>query len=184
MIFKEKEKNDTIQYLGKYFPYWLEFGKKKNPDFNKFGKLILDLKENKKEAINYFSEIIDPLLECGISIAVVPPHGKEEIETGIKSLAINLTIKNRRDATNCLVRIKDINKLSHGGDRSIKIHLESIQINDKEKIEEQPVLLMDDIATSENSVLACKKILEDNRALVIGCLVLGKTTKQELILDS
>jgi predicted amidophosphoribosyltransferase len=184
MLLKENSKyheSKGILFLGKYYPYWNELYKERNPLFNYYGKAILDLKEKKTSAIKKFFEFLDEALEEGIAISVVPPHTKEELESGIKILAKLLARNNRIDASNCLVRKNDIPKIATGGVSNPIIQLESIELINKHLIEDKAVLLLDDVTTTETSLKVCKNILMENRAKVVQCLALGKTYRPERI---
>lgn len=138
---------------------------------------VLDFKKGKAAAATTFLNQLDALIASNITIAVVPSHDPETKESAIRKLARELaSTKGRADATHCLVRHKKIAKLAGGGDRSMQVQMESLRLDDDLKIAWKNVLLLDDVTTSGNSLLACQKILSDGLAAKIQCLALGRTT--------
>jgi predicted amidophosphoribosyltransferase len=79
------------------------------------------------------------------------------------------------DASGCLVRIKKIAKLAHGGDRSKNVHLESIEVRNPGLIKGRDVLLLDDVAKTGNSLEACAELLIKAGARSVECATIGKT---------
>lgn len=178
-FFKDEKrfKGQTIVTFGSYKPYsWhtqIDGGSSSNyPEYS--GK-ILDLKEGKQLAVDYFYEHIKDELMDGFAIAIVPSHDPEKI-TGIKALAQKLAKKRDRvDASDCLVRTKKVEKLAHGGDRSIDGHFASIKVRNPDLIKGRNVLLLDDVTRTGNSLMACRKLLLDAGAKSVQCVALGKT---------
>jgi predicted amidophosphoribosyltransferase len=180
MVFKDDSKiqrHGHIASLGDYHPYYKEDGIEKNPEFNRYGKMILDLKSNNFRAIQYFFSFLNEVINPDVAIAVVPPHTAKNIETGIGKLALMLARQNRINAVHCLKRIEEIPKQSRGGERKRELHLKTIEIIQPEIILEKPVLLLDDISTTSNSLIACREILTVSRAKLVQCLALGITVR-------
>lgn len=181
MIFRKESRykdSDQIIYLRKYHPYWDELHKKRNPLFNHYGKLILDVKSKNESAIMIFSEFLDKIVESGIAISVVPAHSKEELETGIKIIADIIAGNNRINATNCLVRTRNTKQQSRDGKKNIAENRETIKPKDTHIILNKPVLLLDDVVTTGNSLNTCRNILIRSRAKMVQCLALGKTYRK------
>ncbi len=76
----------------------------------------------------------------------------------------------------CLVRHKSIAKKATGGDRSIEVDLNSIRVEDADCIKGKRVLLLDDVTTSGNSLLACRRLLLQAGAADVKMVALGRTT--------
>lgn len=176
MIFRVNKNNkpDVILIFGKYHPYRL-WGHR-NHEFDGYSGKILDLKENKPDAVEYFYSLINPHLSNDFAIAIVPSHDPSKTTSGIMTLGQKLAKVNRVDATSCLVRTKEIQKLAQGGPRDPQIHLDSIRLRNQHLIKSREVLLLDDVTTSHNSLRACEKILLDNGAVLVQCCALGETT--------
>jgi predicted amidophosphoribosyltransferase len=187
MIFLDPLINDSddVYSLGPYYP-------SKDPQFSKdsFSKTVLKIKyrhdsdkdpqawklRNKTLAIREVLRRIDPLVSKNIAIAVVPSHDKAGSVSGIHQLAKALAGNGRIDATECLVRHKKIRKLALGGSRSVETHLNSIRVEGADAIQGREVLLLDDVATSGNSLEACRQLLLAAGAERVKCMVLGRTT--------
>lgn len=186
----KKEEVTGIYYLCNYEPYkvWNGFEMVKNTSFNKNnGGRLLDLKDIKENAISYYTGEFDRELKeilnshKDICIAIVPSHKPDKKNSGIKEVAKKLIKKyNLVDATECLVRYIEIDKLAHGGDRSIETHLNSIKVENPHLINDSRIIIMDDITTSGNSLLACKQLLEEANAKKVICVAVGKTKSHKL----
>lgn len=182
MIFKDKEfynsehQKNGIYYLTNYHPY--RGGS--NPEFNDTSKIILDFKDKKSYIVQYLSELLaDKVIsDAEVIICVVPSHSMNSTNSGIQQVAEKIIqVKpNCFNGLNCLKRIKDIDKLSRGGPRGLAVHLESIIVQNKELIWGKEVLLLDDVATSGNSMLACKQLLLTSGAKDVLCLAIAYTS--------
>jgi predicted amidophosphoribosyltransferase len=160
-------------YLDKYHPYW--YRGEKNFRFDDFSKKILDLKEKKQSAINYFYEEINRIVWNHFPIATIPSSDPLNINTGINQVAFLLANQGGTNATSCLRRHTAVQKKASGGNRNISIDLDSIKVDNQYLIKGQTVLLLDDITTTGNSFRACEKLLVDAGALKVIKLALGKT---------
>lgn len=179
MIFIDRGNNtDSILVLGEYHPYRLPNGEM-NPNFDRnWSGRILDIKENKSSAVEFFYQRIPAMSTKEFAVAVVPSHDPEKLDSGIRSLAQRIaSVQGRIDATSCLVRNRKIDKLSRGGQRNISVHLTSIQVKNSQLIEGKEVLLLDDVCTSGNSLVACKKLLLSAGAEFVQCVALGQTVR-------
>ncbi|MCR5788468.1 MAG: hypothetical protein K6G83_01120, partial [Lachnospiraceae bacterium] len=177
-VFKDKRVNGTgkIIALRRYHKYWTTKDRQeKNPLVGEFEKMILDLKEMKGRAIRRFFEEIDPLLGYGFSICVVPSSDPLVKNSGMSILGRMLAGNGRKDKVGFLVRHSKIQKLAGGGDRSKYVHFGSIRVSEDMSVEGENVLLLDDITTSGNSLLACRDILIANGAKRVEMLALGRT---------
>lgn len=177
MLFKKDQqyKPHTCYYLTKYHPYRI-MGEI-NPEFRESGSgLVLDLKEEKQQALDHFYNRLKNSFGEGFTICRVPSSDPEKIETGITILARRLAAEHDRiDGTLCLVRTKKIQKLAHGGHRDKGVHLESVQVVNKELIDGKDVLLLDDVMTTGNSLKACSKLLFEAGASKVQTFSIAKT---------
>lgn len=129
--------------------------------------------------VEYFYNLLNPLLKTGFPIAIVPTHDPAARNWGLVKIARRLSVQGRIDATSCLVRIRytDPQRQFTGTERKrIKRHLDSIEVRDESLIKSKVVLLLDDIVTTGTSLMACKKLLLDAGATEVICLALGKAT--------
>jgi predicted amidophosphoribosyltransferase len=177
LVFLKDEWNDynKVKHWNTYYNY--RINGVINPNFDSFSGLILDLKEKKEYGLKYFYDIIEKHLSPGIAIAYVPSHDPSNVNSGIRILAQRLAAnKGRIDATSCLERHTFVAKKAHGGDRRIEVDLRSIHVKNKELLRNRNVLLLDDVTTSGNSLMACRQLLSLNsNALKIQCFAFGKT---------
>jgi predicted amidophosphoribosyltransferase len=175
MVFREQigEHYDELMYCGEYQPY-RKHGEK-NPNFNVYSGFLLDLKENQTGAVERFHTSLEKIVAPDIPVAIVPSHDPAKTTSGLRALAQKLAASDRIDATSCLVRTKKIDKLAHGGDRSIEVHLASIVVANPKLIQGRDVLLLDDVTTSGNSLEACRQLLMKAGANRVQKLALGKT---------
>jgi hypothetical protein len=175
MIFVNPENNkpQILLYLAGYQPYRIHG--ERNPNFDDRGRQILDLKDEKENAISALYNEIDRMLAHDFAIAVVPSHDPSKTTSGIRTLAIRLATNGRVDATTCLVRHTYIGKLAHGGNRDINVHLDSIIVRDSHLIRNREVLLLDDVSTSGNSLDACAQLLLNAGATVVQKFAITRT---------
>ena len=177
-IYRTSSLNGTnkIIALKRYHRYWSDQDKKiKNPLFGEFERRILDLKEMDAKAIRSFSEELDPWLGKGFSICVVPSSDLEVKCNGIGAVGRMLARNGRIDRIGYLIRHSRIEKLAVGGDRRKCIHYNSIRVSQNISIKGEDILLLDDITTTGNSLLACRDLLLANGARSVEMLALGRT---------
>ena len=178
MVFKNPLWNDTgkIIVYSNYHKYWLDKERKiKNPLFDVFSGKILDLKEGKESAIQYFFNLLDSEICDEVTICIVPSSNVNNTNSGMRMLGERLAINGRKNGVYYLNRHHSINKLSTGGNRSIDVHLQSIKVITDLSIQGDIVLLMDDVTTTGNSLYACREILLENGAKNVEMFALGKS---------
>lgn len=177
MVFVNEEwnKSEDIVVYSNYHKYWLDRERGiKNPLFDVFSGKILDLKQGKNEAINYFYNLINVEICEGVTICVVPSSDSEKTESGIGMLGERLAENNRKNKVYFLRRIHTIDKLAYGGRRDKEIHMETISTLNEMDVTGEIILLMDDVTTTGNSLYACKDILLQNGAKTVKMFALGK----------
>jgi predicted amidophosphoribosyltransferase len=165
-----------VFYLGIYQPLT---GECEDFDFTWYSSKILDLKDCEPSVVEVFADCVSSNLANDFDcLAIVPSHYSGVHTSGIKILVQEISRGMKLvDATSCLIRHKTIEKLATGGSRSIETHLNSIKVVNKELIAGKKVLLFDDISTTNNSLKACKQLLERAVAKTVKGFVLGKTTR-------
>lgn len=180
MVFVNEEFDSAsgIIVCGYYKPYgkWRNDPETADAPYDLYSGKILDLKEGKSGAVNYFYSLLDDEICPGVAIAVVPSHSPENKGGGLKALAKKLAAHDRIDMTECLIRTKEIEKLSRGGNRDKGVHLDSIAVNPDVPVADEVVLVVDDVTTSGNSLYACRDILLAHGAKRVALLALGQTT--------
>ena len=167
----------VIATYGSYIPWRVhkELGGNSS-NYPEFSGRTFDLKNGRTTAVEYFCQRMEPDLGDEFAIAVVPSHDPKSPGSGLRQLAANLAQHgNRSDASGCLVRTVKIEELSQGGDRSIGVHLGSIAVARAELLEGRDVLLLDDVTSSGNSLLACRHLLLQAGAREVQRVALAQT---------
>ncbi len=168
-----------IPHFGYYRPYRMPDGTV-NPRFREDGisGLILDVKDKRESGLNFFFSVLNPEIEEGITICVVPSHVASDTNTsGIAILAKRLASEGRIDKTDYLLRQKTIDKLATGGERSGQTHEGSIATNPDMTVSGDVILLVDDVTTSGESLRACKDILMKSGASRVAMFALGESLR-------
>jgi hypothetical protein len=137
-------------------------------------RLITALNADRQWALKRLTALLDPMLEPGIAISVVPTHMGFQAFWPTRTLAQQLAANGRIDATACLVRHTTIKRITFGGPSSRALHRETIQIEHPERVAGQRVLLLDDVAKSGASLLACQDLLYEAGASRVQAMALGK----------
>lgn len=189
--FEIKIDGNGILYFMEYEPYWIRHDgiKEKNTKFKDIDSRILDLKKEDITTLNnvasnyFYDKMRDPLKYYfnkknieDVSVAIVPSHSVGKISTGLSRIARKICKDMGFEyRPSLLYRFKEIEKLSKGGNRNIQIHYNSIIVvgNSSNKT----ILLLDDVTTTGNSLLACKDILVKEGYNVI-CMAIAKTVRR------
>lgn len=159
----------------------------KNPRFDNHSQQILNLKDASKPrffqaGLDYCQPLLMQLFDNEIQfdrgeIVVVPSSTKGNVNPGLDRIAKALCRRDKRLSyvPNSLSRTKTIDKLAKGGDRSLDVHLKSMDY--------KPVagsaatkFILDDVTTSGNSLNAAITIIQQYmKGLIFIPVVLGKT---------
>lgn len=171
---------DSNKKLGTYHP------KKngRNPYFDSFSQLILDVKNNKEPAIQYFTERLYSILshDTEYVICVMPNHKKGRCTSGMISIAKRLCKSPIIDGTDFIVRKNTIPEKHKRGFRepdplTLIQEIESLVIENADIIKGKQVLLLDDVATTGTSLKAGRYKLKEAGADLVAAIVLGHTHK-------
>jgi predicted amidophosphoribosyltransferase len=120
------------------------------------------------------------MLEPDIALAVVPTHLAFQAFWPTRSLAQTLAANGRIDATSCLVRRTTIRRITFGGPSTKALHRQTIRVENASLMEAKRVLLLDDVAKSGASLMACREMLLEAGALVVQAMAIGKVILPEL----
>ncbi|MFP5194069.1 phosphoribosyltransferase [Alcaligenes faecalis] len=188
----------NINHLVPYHRYWKNRDlEEKNDKADENTYKILDLKDKRphiytkgvawfweplkkfiEHVLDEFNEDEGKFLPENLHIVIVPSSTPNQWSQGLIKLADKIINKfNLSDSKKALVRTYEIDKLSLGGDRSIHIHLDSIEINGDPKkiVKGKTFILFDDVTTTGNSLIACAQKLEEAGAAEVVLLAIGKT---------
>ena len=177
-IFREPEKYtralDSNQTLGKYHP-WRDG---MNPNFDSFSEHIYDVKKQKPDAIEYFTNKLRDILNDNEEyvICVIPSSEKGLADSGIRTVAMRLCQLPIIDGTNVIIRNRTMEP-NHTSNqrRSLELELDSITIVKEEIIKGKQVLLLDDVATRGYSLNAGRLKLKEAGAILVAAIALGHT---------
>lgn len=138
-------------------------------------RLLDALSSERKWPLKRLYERLSPMLAPGIVLAVVPPHRAYQAFWPLRTLAQTLAAEaGRVDATGCLVRHTTIRRIIYGGPSTRALHRQTIRVEDGALVQGRSVLLLDDIAKSGASLVACRELLEDAGAGTVQALALGR----------
>lgn len=144
-------------------------------------RLINALNGERQWPLKRLYAILDPLLLPDIALAVVPPHRAFQAFWPLRTLAQMLAANERADATSCLVRHTTIRRIIYGGPSTRALHRQTIQVENKELVEGKRVLLVDDIAKSGASLIACREMLLEAGAETVQAMALGRVIVSETV---
>lgn len=137
-------------------------------------RLLTALNADRQWPLKRLFEQIDPILTPDLAIAVVPPHRAYQAFWPTRTLAQRLAANGRIDATACLVRHTTISRILFGGPSTRALHRQTIWVEEAHLIQGRRVLLLDDIAKSGASLVACREMLLEAGASVVQAVALGR----------
>lgn len=136
------------------------------------------LNAGRKWPLERFFAELDPLLESGIALAVVPGHDPFIDDPPIRRLAQRLAqSRDRIDATGCLVRHTKIRRIVWGGPSYVSLHRQTIRVAEAQRLAGRAVLLLDDVVRSGASLRACRALLREAGAAEVAALALGRVAR-------
>jgi hypothetical protein len=137
-------------------------------------QLITALNDERQWPLKRLFDILDPMLEPDIALAVVPTHLAYQAFWPMRTLAQNLAANTRMDATSCLVRHTTIRRITFGGPSTRALHRQTIRVENAPLVEGKRVLLLDDVAKSGASLMACREMLYEAGASVVQAMAIGR----------
>ncbi len=137
-------------------------------------RLVNALNGERQWPLKRLYAMLDPLLEPGIALAVVPPHRAFQAFWPLRTLAQRLAENKRVDATSCLVRHTTIRRIIYGGPSTRALHRQTIGLEHAELVAGRRVLLLDDTAKSGASLIACRELLAEAGAEAVQAMALGR----------
>jgi hypothetical protein len=138
---------------------------------------ILKFKRGDQSIVQYYAEKLDAVIGSDAIVCSAPSHlmnkwGHCLIET-VEYLGSR---RNRTSYPKLLRRNKDTQKRSQrGSDRSLGTNLNTIDVTNKTAIEDRPVVVIDDVTTTGNTMSACSKLLWSAGCNCVGAIALGHT---------
>ena len=137
-------------------------------------KLLAALNAGRQWPLKRLFDQLDPLLLPDVALAAVPPHRAYQAFWPTRTLAQRLAANGRIDATACLVRQTTIRRILFGGPSTRALHRATVSVESAHLIQGRRVLLLDDIAKSGASLVACRELLLEAGASVVQAVALGR----------
>ena len=110
-------------------------------------------------------------------LVIIPGHEAAASNDGTPLACAAATIASATGftaASDSLIRTTSIEKLAKGGNRSIEVHLNSMELSEPDIISGETVVILDDIVTSGNSIAAARQLLEVASASRIAAVAVGR----------
>ena len=164
-----------LYWLIEYHRYWIDKAKgEKNPEFTKESGLILSLKaaqnRDHARAVSFFGNALTQEFKrmnpaTSIEVVVVPSSTAGQVSTGLVAAVRQAcrAVPAFQLRAGALTRVKTIPKLAHGGDRSVAIHSQTINYQPNASL--CPVMILDDVCTTGNSLIACHNLITSAHGL-------------------
>lgn len=160
----------------------------KNPAFqnDQVSKYLLDLKNNQNRnfsrAVNFCGQHlltqILPILppQESASLCTVPSSKQGAWSPGVTAIIQRLAKSSPKllNKSQLIRRTQAIEKLADGGNRNIHVHRESLSIPIEGRLQ-GTFILLDDITTTGNSMLACAELLYQHGAGRVIAISIGRT---------
>lgn len=168
----------NIHHLSRYNPYH----QGNNPAFDHVSGMLLSFKKGEAKSIPFWLSRVEKKITELVGnkpfyVATVPSSTKGKHHPGFKQLIPKLSQKFDvlNDKGNLIQRDESIDKLAAGGNRAIEVHVNSLSVPTPAS-NKKPVVLLDDVTTTGNSMKAAISKLERAGYTVVAAIALGKTS--------
>lgn len=172
-----QETDTSISYLYHYYPT-------RYHDHVGFSERIVDFKKNEPSMVAKFSEDMAAAFsdwESDWTIVVVP--SRKENEWGEYLLIMAQTIMERvhfSDGRKVIRRSRTQPHLAFQGEYSVDTILESLELEPEADVRGRKIVLLDDVADTGKTLMACEKLLLDAGATGAFKVALAKTKEGAL----
>jgi hypothetical protein len=162
--------------VGALHEYEPERGRNNVPEHTR--RILYKFKPGNPQITQDYADKLNAIIAPDVVICCVPSHLKDRWGPGLEIALDKLgRLKNRRSCPHLLRRTENTQKRSSpGSNRSIERNLRTIEVTDKASIKDCPVVVIDDVTTTGNSMKACSKLLWDSGCNCVGAIALGRTT--------
>lgn len=178
----KKYKEDQIYSICDYPPY--RGGS--NPDINRNTYKIMDLKsasaQNHDAVVIEFGKrlndgtkrLADSLGITTLQVAIVPSSEQGKVSVGLEAMLNHVQDVNIIYNEKFIVRDVTVPKAHLGGGRSYQKNIDSVSVHVKPD-PNIPLLLIDDVSTSGNSLNSCREILLKSGVKRVYMVTIGRT---------
>ena len=148
-----------------------------NPNFDVFSRVILDVKDQHIQGINYCTNRLRSILSSTEEyvICVTPTHAAGTEPSGIRTIAKRLCSHSVIDGTDVISRVFEVPKKTAGGSRDMQLEIKSLAVLNESVVRGRQVLLLDDVTTTGTSLKAGKYLIEQAGAEMVVLLALART---------
>jgi hypothetical protein len=138
---------------------------------------IIDFKDNVKNLVQHYAEILDTIIGSNVIVCCAPSHSIDGWGDSLLETTRYLGGRKGRTALPNLLRRHQFTRkrTRPGSNRSLQTNLNSIEVTDASSIADRPVVVIDDVTTSGNTLLACSELLWEAGCNCVGAIALGQT---------
>lgn len=173
--------NEGIYYLHPYYPT-------RYVEHSGVSESIIAFKQGYQNPIDRFTkEMKEALLGHmgndvsklqGRCLIVMPSHSAGKWSKALLQMSKKLCQElNMLDYSCALERVTEHEKLTAGGDRSIESQTATMKLNPTFDVKGKKVIVLDDVTTTGNSLLASAQILWNAGAEKVAAIAIGKTSE-------
>lgn len=177
---------NTVHCCRVYHGYRLLNGERNSAFRQATDGRLLNFKEGDLAAIDAEADELGAVLNClrlppRVLVAVIPGHRAvvTNRNTTLSQLVDVLTAQDGRlvASVDTLVRRQDVEKLAVGGSRSVKVHVESIRVQEPPSLHAETVVVLDDVVSTGHSMEAARELLGHAGAARVACVAIARTAK-------
>lgn len=172
-----------IHHVVEYLPYYIATNqaewRERFPDTWK----ILDFKDGKQTAVQHYTGLVEEHLSKALDlgsdwgIVIVPSSKKDKWGAGLLSVAQSVSQNHGVCLhSKALRRHHSTEKRADGGDRAIAKHLGTITLSESSL--PNKIILLDDVTSTGNSLVACRDILLRSGIKEVYMLAIAETVHE------
>ena len=138
---------------------------------------ILKFKDGDQDVVQYYTDKLDAIIGSYVIICCVPSHKKDVWGDGLVETIKYLGTRRSRTSSPYLLRRNRTTqkRTQKGSDRTLDTNLDTIEGTNETAIADRPVVVIDDVTTSGNSMLACSELLWSAGCNCVGAIALSHT---------
>lgn len=138
---------------------------------------IWNFKNGRTEEVRHYTNLLDEILASNLIVCCAPSSGRGDWGPGLLRATETLgNHQNRKAIPRLLRRTEDTAPRSQGGNRSKELNLKTIEVTDVDSIKDKPVVIIDDVTTTGQTLTACSELLWNAGVNCVGAVALALTT--------